>query len=51
MNEVSSTVFFNGQFWIAIIQKIDCEGMVRIGNYTFGSEPTNNDLKNFYLYI
>ncbi len=47
--EVVSTVIFDGQFWVAVIEKIGEDGTHRIGKHTFGPEPTNNDLLHFYL--
>ncbi len=47
--QVVTTVFFNGQFWIALIEKLDSSGTVFIGKYTFGPEPTNPQLLQFYL--
>ncbi|HPE90271.1 MAG TPA: DUF2992 family protein [Spirochaetia bacterium] len=47
--EVVSTVLFDGQFWVAVIEKIGEDGTHRIGKHTFGPEPTNNDLLRFYL--
>ena len=48
MNEVVTTVLFDGQFWIALIEKIDAQGRISIGKYVFGAEPTNTDLLAFY---
>ncbi len=50
MEESIGTVLFNGQFWIFLLEKIDHNNELFIGKYTFGSEPTNNDLLDFYLY-
>ena len=47
--DVITTVLFDGQFWIALIEKIDIEGNISVGKYTFGPEPKNNDLIFFYL--
>ncbi len=49
MEQVITTIQFNGQFWIAIIEKIDNNGVIHIGKYTFGPEPNNNHLLEFYL--
>ena len=46
--DVVSTVLFDGQFWIAIIEKTDGDGRLFIGKHRFGSEPTNGDLIAFY---
>jgi len=47
--DVITTVLFDGQFWIALIEKIDVDGTIIIGKYVFGPEPRNNDLIAFYL--
>jgi len=49
MNESIGTVLFDGQFWAFILEIIDQENNLHIGKYTFGPEPTNNDLLDFYL--
>lgn len=51
MEQVTTTIFYNGQFWIALIEKIQDSGEVLIGNYTFGGEPTTPTLLDFYLNI
>lgn len=51
MDESVGTVFFDGQFWVFIIERsIRDEGLM-IGKYTFGAEPTNTDLLAFYLRV
>ncbi len=47
--QVVTTVFFDGQFWIALIKKQDSSGTIFTGKYTFGPEPTNPRLLQFYL--
>jgi len=49
MEESVGTVFFNGQFWIFLLERISTNKELYIGKYTFGSEPTNNDLLELYL--
>ena len=50
MDQTVSIVLFDGQFWITIIEKTDQDGIISIGRHVFGaSEPTNNELLNFYL--
>jgi len=48
MAQVISTILFNGQFWIALIEKYEEDGSLFIGKYTFGPEPNNTDLIDFY---
>ncbi len=48
MATVITTIYFDGQFWKAIIEKQEENGTA-IGEYTFGAEPSNNDIKDFYL--
>lgn len=50
MEESIGTVLFNGQFWIFLLEKTNENNELFIWKYTFGSEPTNNDLLEFYLY-
>ena len=45
---VVTTVLFDGQFWVALIEIIADDGSISIGKYIFGPEPTNNDLLDFY---
>jgi len=47
MEESIGTVLFNGQFWIFLLEKINHNNELFVGKYTFGSEPTNNDLIDF----
>jgi hypothetical protein len=49
MDRIVSTVFFDGRFWIALIERTGPDGAVSVGRHTFGPEPTNNDLIAFYL--
>lgn len=48
MEQVISTIMFNGQFWIILIEKISRTGSISIGKYTFGAEPTFGDITDFY---
>ena len=50
MSEVISTIMFDGQFWIAFTEKRTTNGTLLVGKYTFGPEPSNNDLLYYYLY-
>lgn len=47
MDAVVTTVMFDGQFWIALVEKTDAEGFLSVGRYVFGAEPTNTDLLAF----
>ena len=49
MNEVVSTIYYNGQFWVALIEKSDGIGLRYLAEYTFGPEPTTGVLLDFYL--
>ena len=46
-----TTVFFDGRFWIALVERIGPDGKKLMGKHTFGPEPSNNDLLDFYLYV
>lgn len=48
MEQVIATEMYNGQYWIIIIERIDSDGRISIAKYTFGPEPTFNDLVYFY---
>lgn len=48
MEEVISTIYFDGQFWVVLIEKIAEDGTLSVGNYTFGPEPAQGDLLRFY---
>lgn len=50
MEQVTTTIFFDGQFWIALIEKTADDGTLAVGKHTFGAEPTNTDLLHFTLY-
>ena len=43
-----TTVYFDGQFWCAFIQK-QINGMFYSGRYVFGAEPTNPQLVQWML--
>ena len=49
MVTVVTTIFYNGQFWIALIEKTDDDGKLYLGKYAFGAEPTVPDIRDFYL--
>ena len=49
MEHVSTTIFFNGQFWIAVSEKTDSQGCLSVGKYTFGPEPSAAQLLDFYM--
>ncbi|ULQ60438.1 YjdF family protein [Brucepastera parasyntrophica] len=51
MDNVVTTVFFDGQFWSALIEKESRDGTLFLGRYVFGPEPSNTDLLHFYLNI
>jgi hypothetical protein len=50
MDYVVSTIFHNGQFWIALIEKQE-RGRKSYARYVFGHEPTNPQLIDFYSEI
>ncbi len=43
-----STVYFDGRFWVALVERYDSSGTLRVGRHVFGPEPSNNDLLAFY---
>lgn len=49
MEESAGTVLFDGQFWIFLLEKINQQNTLCVGKYTFGAEPSNTDLLEFYL--
>ncbi|QQO10251.1 DUF2992 family protein [Breznakiella homolactica] len=50
MEETRCTILFDGQFWIALVEKTGGDGTVSVGKYTFGSEPANTEVREFLLY-
>ncbi|MDC7223837.1 MAG: DUF2992 family protein [Spirochaetales bacterium] len=49
MDEVITTIYFDGQFWAALVEKISPDGSVHIARFTFGPEPTKADIRDFYF--
>lgn len=49
MDQVVTTVCFDGQFWIAFIEKTHEDGTLSVGKHTFGAEPSNPELVAFML--
>ena len=49
MTQTVSTILFDGQFWMALIERCSDNGKVQVARYIFGPQPTNNDLLDFYL--
>ncbi|MEW8974383.1 MAG: YjdF family protein [Tissierellaceae bacterium] len=50
MNKVASTltVYFDGQFWIGIYERIS-EGRLEVSKITFGAEPKDYEVYGFIL--
>ena len=48
MEQVVTTIFFNGQFWVALIERIGEDGALEVGKHTFGPEPGQPELIHFY---
>lgn len=48
-NFTSTTIYYDGQFWSALIEKTD-DGIYYTGRYVFGAEPTNPRLLYWMLY-
>jgi hypothetical protein len=48
-DETVSFVFFDGRFWIALIERRR-DGKLSIARHVFGAEPTNPELKQFYVH-
>ena len=42
------TVYFDGQFWIGLVQQQD-EGRLRVTRHVFGAEPSNIEVLQFVL--
>lgn len=51
MDKIISTIFFDGRFWTALLERLEADGTRHVGKYVFGPEPNTNDLLHFYLYI
>jgi hypothetical protein len=50
MDETRCTVFFDGRFWTAVVER-ESAGTLRLARHVFGAEPGNGELRHFYLYI
>jgi hypothetical protein len=50
MDYIISTIFYNGQFWIAFIEKQEY-GKKSYARHVFGHEPTNPQVIEFYSEI
>ncbi len=48
METVKTTVMYDGQFWIALVEKISPDSIMT-ARYVFGPEPGNAELLRFYL--
>lgn len=48
-DETTSFIFFDGRFWIALIERRR-DGRLSIARHVFGAEPTNPELRHFYLH-
>lgn len=49
MEEVITTVYYDGRFWKALVEKFDDNDKRFLAEYTFGPEPSAGDLFEFYL--
>lgn len=47
---VSFLVFFEGPFWVGILEGQDDEGGLVVARHVFGAEPTNPELLAFMLH-
>jgi hypothetical protein len=48
MEYASCTVYFDGQFWVALVERIRSDGTCLVGRHVFGPEPSNPELILFY---
>jgi hypothetical protein len=49
MDQVITTLCFDGQFWVAFIEKTHEDGTISVGKHTFGAEPSNPEVVEFML--
>lgn len=49
MDQVVTTLCFDGQFWVAFIEKTHEDGTISVGRHTFGAEPSNPEVVEFML--
>lgn len=43
----SLTVFFDGTYWVGVVEICEPDGWVRAARHIFGAEPTNAELLDF----
>jgi hypothetical protein len=43
------TIFFENQFWVGVLEE-NYNGINYIGKHIFGTEPSNSELLQFYIY-
>ncbi|MGW6377930.1 YjdF family protein [Rhodococcus sp. NPDC055112] len=48
MSSTTFTVFYDGQFWVGLLEVID-NGELRVARHVFGSEPSGPELYEFAL--
>ncbi|MBN2526437.1 MAG: DUF2992 family protein [Deltaproteobacteria bacterium] len=46
-----TTIFFDGQYWIAMAEKNMVDGTHLLAKHTFGPDPTWNDIQHYYINI
>jgi hypothetical protein len=51
MGFTSCTVFFEGSFWIALVERSEQAGASSVARHVFGPEPSNPELLHFYLFV
>ncbi|MBI9102427.1 MAG: DUF2992 family protein [Spirochaetales bacterium] len=49
MDTVITTIYYDGQFWKALVEKESSDGGIFMAEYIFGQEPSNPEVLDFYL--
>ena len=49
MPSVTLTVFFDGQFWVGVFERID-DGKLTVSRVVFGAEPKDQQIHEFVLH-
>lgn len=43
-SQTTTTILFDGQFWVAIVERLASNGRYGVGCHVFGAEPSNAEL-------
>jgi len=46
-----TTIYFDGQYWVALAEQFPENGTHLIARFTFGPDPSYNDMLDFYIRV